>query len=200
MADAVLSKITELQARIEELLTELGNKVRKSVKNENQYIKQLNGRVKYLEWTINKYTLQFEGTPPYIFKREIFYCELGYNIGSEQNNKRPVVILQNDRGNASSPTTIVSPITTHENSIIIEKKDGFKYYQFFNDEGQMIEKKLDYYEIPVELEPNSKKNITGYINLAQIKTISKKRLSNVPVGKITTNAEQKIKLALNRLL
>jgi len=33
------------------------------------------------------------------------------NIGSGQSEKRPCVILQNDKGNLSSPNTIVAPIT-----------------------------------------------------------------------------------------
>ena len=42
---------------------------------------------------------------------EIYYCQLGVNIGSEQSLIRPVIVLQNDIGNQMSPTTIVAPIT-----------------------------------------------------------------------------------------
>lgn len=48
-----------------------------------------------------------------VIKRgDIFYAYLGPVIGSEQDGIRPVVILQNNKGNKYSPTVIVAPITT----------------------------------------------------------------------------------------
>ena len=48
-----------------------------------------------------------------IIKRgDVLYADLGPVIGSEQNGIRPVVVLQNDKGNKYSPTIIVSPVTT----------------------------------------------------------------------------------------
>lgn len=44
-------------------------------------------------------------------KYEIYMVDLGENVGSEQNGYRPCVILQNDKGNRFSTTTIVAPIT-----------------------------------------------------------------------------------------
>lgn len=43
---------------------------------------------------------------------EIYYADLGENIGSEQNGIRPVLIIQNDKGNECSPTTIIAVLTT----------------------------------------------------------------------------------------
>ena len=45
-------------------------------------------------------------------KYDVYYCDFGKNLGSEQSGLRPCVILQNDKGNKYSPTTIVAPITT----------------------------------------------------------------------------------------
>lgn len=46
------------------------------------------------------------------FKRgEIYYANLCPVVGSEQGGIRPVLILQNDKGNKYSPTTIVAAIT-----------------------------------------------------------------------------------------
>lgn len=42
---------------------------------------------------------------------DIFYVNLGTNIGSEVNKVRPCVVVQNDIGNKYSPTTIVVPIS-----------------------------------------------------------------------------------------
>lgn len=43
---------------------------------------------------------------------EIYYADLGHGVGSEQEGRRPVVILQNDVGNRYSPTVIVAAVTT----------------------------------------------------------------------------------------
>lgn len=43
---------------------------------------------------------------------ELYYAQLPINVGSEQSGKRPVVIIQNDKGNEYSPTTIVALITS----------------------------------------------------------------------------------------
>lgn len=45
------------------------------------------------------------------FRGELYYADLGRGIGSEQEGCRPIVILQNDVGNAYSPTTIIAPIS-----------------------------------------------------------------------------------------
>jgi len=50
----------------------------------------------------------------HIRRGDIFYCDLQSkrNQGSIQHGIRPVVILQNNKGNKHSPTTIVAPITS----------------------------------------------------------------------------------------
>lgn len=45
---------------------------------------------------------------------DICYVDFGKNEGSEQNGIRPAIIIQNDIGNAYSPTTIVASITSQE--------------------------------------------------------------------------------------
>ena len=47
-----------------------------------------------------------------IKRGEIYYAELSPAIGSEQDGNRPVVILQNDKGNLHSRTTIIAAITS----------------------------------------------------------------------------------------
>lgn len=52
-----------------------------------------------------------------INRGEIYYADLGKKlVGSEQNGKRPVVIIQNNVGNEYSPTVIVAPITSKVNT------------------------------------------------------------------------------------
>lgn len=47
-----------------------------------------------------------------IKRGEIYYANLCPIVGSEQGGVRPVVILQNDKGNLYSPTTITAAITS----------------------------------------------------------------------------------------
>ena len=47
-----------------------------------------------------------------IQRGDIFYADLSPVIGSEQGGIRPVLIVQNDIGNAHSPTTIIAVITS----------------------------------------------------------------------------------------
>lgn len=44
-------------------------------------------------------------------RHDILMVDFGENKGSVQNGKRPAVVIQNDRGNKNSTTTIVVPIT-----------------------------------------------------------------------------------------
>ena len=47
-----------------------------------------------------------------IKRGEIYYAEFSPVIGSEQDGNRPAVILQNDKGNLYSRTTIIAAITS----------------------------------------------------------------------------------------
>ena len=55
--------------------------------------------------------MQFE---PFTYKRgEMYLADLGENtVGSVQRGVRPVIIIQNDKGNQEGPTLIVVPLTT----------------------------------------------------------------------------------------
>ena len=48
---------------------------------------------------------------------DIFRADLDPVLGSEQGGVRPVVIVQNDRGNRSSPTVIVAPLTSQRKKL-----------------------------------------------------------------------------------
>lgn len=85
---------------------------------------------------------------------DIFYADLGddsVNIGSEQCGYRPVIILQNDKGNLYSPTVIVAIITSKSKKLL-------PTHVCFHDP--------DILDLP------------STICLEQIKTIDKSRLTN----------------------
>ena len=51
-----------------------------------------------------------------VIKRgDMFYADLSPVVGSEQGGIRPVLIIQNDRGNKYSPTVIAAAITSQMN-------------------------------------------------------------------------------------
>jgi len=49
-----------------------------------------------------------------IKRGEIWWVDFGTPKGSEQGGRRPALVIQNDSGNASSPTTIVAAITSRQ--------------------------------------------------------------------------------------
>lgn len=49
---------------------------------------------------------------PAVRRGDIFYADMGVNVGSEQNGMRPVLVLQNDVGNEHSPTIIIAVLTS----------------------------------------------------------------------------------------
>lgn len=48
----------------------------------------------------------------HIERGEVYYANLDGVVGSEQKGQRPVVVIQNNDGNAHSPTVIVVPATS----------------------------------------------------------------------------------------
>ena len=49
-----------------------------------------------------------------IIRGEVYLVDFGQGFGSEQGGVRPAVIVQNNKGNKSSSTTIVVPITSKQ--------------------------------------------------------------------------------------
>lgn len=86
----------------------------------------------------------------HIKRGEVYVADLSPVVGSEQGGIRPVIVLQNDKGNEHSPTTIVAAITSS-----IDKKSRLPTH------------------IEVECDGLYKKSI---VLLEQIKTIDKSRL------------------------
>ena len=72
-----------------------------------------------------------------IKRGNVFIADLNPTIGSEQNGRRPVVILSNDINNKYSPTVLIAPLTkrlkkTTLPSHILVKKNVFCKIWFFN--------------------------------------------------------------------
>lgn len=49
--------------------------------------------------------------PLYVKRGEMYFADLSPSVGSEQDGVRPVLVVQNDKGNLYSPTIVVAAIT-----------------------------------------------------------------------------------------
>ena len=103
-----------------------------------------------------------------IFRGELYYADLEPVIGSEQGGERPVVVLQNNKGNRYSPTVIVAPLTT--------KKIKSRLPTHVTVSGNGL-------------------RFSSLVLLEQIRTIDKKRIKRY-VGTITANEMQMIENAI----
>lgn len=67
--------------------------------------------IQFSEWTKKKANLRYNGKLPKfpIYNNFIYWCNLGINIGSEQNKLRPVLILKTSK---NSPICTILPLTT----------------------------------------------------------------------------------------
>ena len=107
-----------------------------------------------------------------IIRGEIYYADLSPVVGSEQGGYRPVLVLQNNKGNKFSTTIIVAPISSR-----LTKNNLPTHVVIDTD-------KLD------------KKSV---VLLEQIRTIDKKRIYE-KVGRIEESLMSKIDNAIKTSL
>lgn len=89
-------------------------------------------------------------------RNEVYFVDLGENIGSEENKIRPVVVLQANSYNFSSPVFTCAIISTSKMTIPdIQIPITGKYFY---------------------IEDGINKQLSGTIDLGQIKTIGKERI------------------------
>lgn len=70
-----------------------------------------------------------------IKRGDIYLADLGETTGSVQKGERPVLVVQNDKGNQYSPTITVIPITTK-----IHKSKWFPTHAILDKVGGLDEK------------------------------------------------------------
>ncbi len=111
---------------------------------------------------------------PVVRRGEVYWADLGKRRGSEQEGKRPVLIIQNDIGNKYSPTTIVATLTSK------------------------LEKKTE--KLHVRVSPvTSGLPRESMVLTEQLVTISKERLGE-RIGKLSDDEMRKVDVALHRSL
>lgn len=193
-------KILQLKTDIENEINVLKQQLLKEISNNDKYIKRLEQNLKYIKWVNKKLKISMSGRKYTVAQREIYYCNLGVNIGSEQSDNRPVVVLQNNAGNQSGNTTIIAPITSHEKSVQYDKLKNKYFIEMVDVYGDCRKKYLDYYEVPIVIEDNSSKKIWGFVNIAHIREIDRKRITDKKIAIITEDCFNEIKSAINKNL
>lgn len=176
--------ISKIVCDITKELSIFSNKLLKGKNNIDLYGRFLEENLEYIRWLNKEFNLRNGDIPPYIKRREIFYAELGINLGSEQGLRRPVVVLQNNAANVKSDTVIIAPITTYERGDIVTDEKGDTYIKTIRD-GKEHLKKMGFYNIRVKLEDGFKQEIVGFVNIGHMKEISKKRMAKSPIATIT---------------
>lgn len=136
------------------------------------------------QWFINKGFLIekfFSDIPksyPYCQSGEVYYADLGVNIGCEIDKKRPVLVIQNDSIFRQSNLVSVLPFTTS-----LEKK-GEKTTVFIDLNDYIW---------------NDKKVKNSLVLVDQVRVISKTRLGN-RVGEISRLKREEVKQVLRKVL
>jgi len=110
-----------------------------------------------------------------VHRGEIYYADLDPVVGSETGKNRPVLIIQNDIGNAYSPMTIVAVVTEYS-----DKKAR--------------------YPICVSITKDAGLEKDSIVNLAQIRTIDKKRLRGSCVATLSDEQMEKVNQAIKNSL
>lgn len=112
----------------------------------------------YLDWLKTKIFLDSmapNAASRFVKRGQVYECNLGVGVGSEEQKIRPCVILQRFEGNTHSPNTIVAPITHSGSALDVVAPITTQY----NPDGSIL--------------------LDGYALLGNITTVSKARLGNL---------------------
>ena len=101
----------------------MNNEIHKNITETEDLLNSINtvDAIQFSEWTKEKANLRYNGQLPKfpIYNNFIYWCNLGINIGSEQNKLRPVLVLKTSK---NSPICTVLPLTTKR------LQDGFWFH------------------------------------------------------------------------
>lgn len=167
--------------------------------NTTIYEEKMQRNIDRLAWINLKYKINTSARTYTVAQREIFYANLGDNVGSEQNGRRPVIILQNNTGNRKGNTTIIAPVTTHQKSALKFDTNKNMYYIEKIVNGSVKRKYLGQYEIPLKLE-GKETGLYGFINVMHMREIDRKRIDSRKVGIATEKCFEEVINAINQNL
>ena len=88
-------------------------KIRKKFEETEKILENVNEKeaIEYATWTEEKAKIKFKKSMPEfsITNNYIYWCNLGINIGSEQNKIRPVLVIKTK---SNSPICTILPLTS----------------------------------------------------------------------------------------
>ncbi len=91
----------------------MNDEIHNNFKQTEKLLNSINSidTIQFSEWIKEKSNLRYNGLLPKfpIYNNFIYWCNLGINIGSEQNKLRPVIILRTSK---NSPICTILPLTT----------------------------------------------------------------------------------------
>ncbi|NEZ47528.1 type II toxin-antitoxin system PemK/MazF family toxin [Clostridium niameyense] len=174
----------QIHKLIEDYIHKINNKLHqnKHIRRSKERSYDIGRLYKYVEWVNDGIEMNdnVKNRIRVVPKRgEVWTCELGQNIGSEENKIRPVIIIQNDTGNQNAPTTIVVPISNRPKKIAV-------HISIRNGDFQLVE--------------GEKMEITGTVLAEQIRVVSKARLGRHVAtlsDKFMKLLDSKIKISLD---
>lgn len=91
----------------------MNKQIHENIKKTENLLQSINNSdsIEFSEWTKEKVHLRYNGQIPNfpIYNNFIYWCNLGINIGSEQNKLRPVLVLKTSK---NSPICTIIPLTS----------------------------------------------------------------------------------------
>ena len=91
----------------------MNKKIYENLETANSLLQNINtiDSIQFSEWIKQKTKLRYNTNLPKfpIYNNFIYWCNLGYNIGSEQNKLRPVLVVKTS---LTSPTCVILPLTS----------------------------------------------------------------------------------------
>lgn len=97
-------------------------RIRKKFEETEKILENVNEKeaIEYATWTEEKAQIKFKKSMPkfFITNNYIYWCNLGINIGSEQNKIRPVLVIKTK---SNSPICTILPLTS-------ERMDDTRWY------------------------------------------------------------------------
>lgn len=129
-------------------------------KMNNDTLRTMQQSQRYNQWLSQKifYVFGKNYQRKWTVKRgEVYFVDLGQNVGSEENKIRPVVVLQANAYNFKSPVFTCAIISTSPVTIPDIQIPISGHYTYNDDKGVV-------------------KTLSGAIDLGQIKTIAKERI------------------------
>ena len=91
----------------------MNDEIHNNIEDVENLLQSINSvdAVEFSKWTKEKANLRYDGELPKfpIYNNFIYWCNLGINVGSEQNKLRPVLVLKTPK---NSPICTILPLTT----------------------------------------------------------------------------------------